>query len=115
MGFSLSVADGDGAIVYQKDLGYRNIERKTMTNYDTYYHIASISKTVATITLLTLFEQGKFTFDQDISEILGYRIRNPNYPDTPITVAAVLSHTSSLRDGDTYEDFLMYSYHVSDP
>jgi CubicO group peptidase (beta-lactamase class C family) len=64
---------------------------------------------------MTLFEQGKFRLDQDISEILGYRVRNPNFPNTPITVSSVLSHTSSIRDGSTYDDFLMYTYRQTDP
>ena len=45
---------------------------------------------------MTLFDKNKFYLDQDISDFLGYKVRNPNFPDTPITIKSVLSHTSSI-------------------
>lgn len=40
-------------------------------------------------------------------------MRNPAYPDVPITIRMVLSHTSSIRDGyPAYDNFLSYSYNV---
>ena len=51
---------------------------------------------------MQLAEQGKIDLDADISCYLGFTLRNPNYPDTPITSKMLLSHTSSLRDGEVY-------------
>ena len=64
--------------------------------------IASISKMVLSIGAMRLVEQGKLDLDADVSKTLGYTVRNPAFPDTPITLRLLLSHTSSLTDGAGY-------------
>ena len=61
--------------------------------------IASISKLVATLGVLRLVDQGKLSLDRDVSDYLGWRLRNPAFPDQPITLRLLLSHQASLRDG----------------
>ena len=68
----------------------------------TLFRIASISKVVTTIGLMELVEQGRINLDHDASDYLGFRLRNPDFPQTPITVRMLLNHTSSIRDGDSY-------------
>ena len=63
---------------------------------NTCFRIASITKWVTAIGLMTLYDQGRLDLDRDISEYLPYTVRNPGYPDTPITARMLLSHTSSL-------------------
>jgi CubicO group peptidase (beta-lactamase class C family) len=60
--------------------------------------IASISKLVTTIAVMRLVERGTLDLDADVSKYLGYRFRNPAFPDTPITLRLLLSHRSSLTD-----------------
>lgn len=57
---------------------------------------------MTTIGLMELVEQGKINLDHDVSEYLGFPLRNPDFPTTPITVRMLLNHTSTLRDGDVY-------------
>jgi CubicO group peptidase (beta-lactamase class C family) len=64
--------------------------------------IASISKLVTALGAMKLVEQGKLSLNADVSRYLGFSLRNPNFPKTPITLAQLLSHTSSLRDSETY-------------
>lgn len=64
--------------------------------------IASISKLVLAIGFMQLVEQGQLDLDADVSDILGWRLRNPHFPDKPITARQLLAHTSSLRDGRRY-------------
>ena len=64
--------------------------------------IASISKMVLSIGVMRLVEQGKLDLDADVSKTLGYKVRNPAFPDVPITLRLLLSHTSSLTDGAGY-------------
>jgi len=64
--------------------------------------IASISKLVAAIGVMRLVEQHKLDLDADVSRLLGYTLRNPAFPDTPITLRLLLSHRSSLTDGVDY-------------
>ena len=43
---------------------------------------------------MRLVEQGKLDLDRDVSDYLGFTLRNPNYPDKAITTRMLLSHTS---------------------
>ena len=62
----------------------------------TCFRIASVTKWVAAIGLMTLYDEGKLDLDEDISRYLGFSVRNPSFPDKPITARMLLSHTSSL-------------------
>ena len=62
--------------------------------------IASISKLIVAIGVMKLVEQGKLDLDRDASGYLGWKLRNPAFPDRPISLRMLLSHTSSLRDVD---------------
>lgn len=64
--------------------------------------VASISKLVTAIAVMRLVEQHRLDLDADVSEQLGWRLRNPAFPDQPITLRLLLSHQSSLTDGVDY-------------
>lgn len=64
--------------------------------------IASISKLVTAIGVMRLVEAGKLDLDADVSDGLGWRLRNPAFPDVPITLRLLLSHRSSLTDDAGY-------------
>ena len=63
---------------------------------NTCFRIASITKWVTAIGLMTLYDEGKLDLDKDISTYLGFKVRNPFFPNTPVTARMLLSHTSSL-------------------
>lgn len=58
--------------------------------------VASVSKTWIGIALLQCIEQGKFTLDTDINQLLPFKVVNPNYPEHPITIKDLATHTSSI-------------------
>ena len=62
--------------------------------------VASVSKMVTTIGVMKLVEQGKLDLDSDVSRWLGWPLRNPSFPDRPITLRMLLSHASSVREHD---------------
>lgn len=62
--------------------------------------IASISKLVTALGVLRLVDRGQLDLDRDISDYLGFAVRNPAFPDRAITLRLLLSHQSSLRDGE---------------
>lgn len=64
--------------------------------------VASISKLVVALAVMRLVENGRVDLDADVSERLGWRLRNPAFPDVPITLRLLLSHRSSLRDEVDY-------------
>ena len=62
--------------------------------------VASVSKMVTAIGVMQLVDQGKLDLGSDVSRWLGWSLRNPNFPDRPITLSMLLSHTSSVREHD---------------
>ncbi len=60
--------------------------------------IASVSKLVVAIAVLRLVEARKLDLDADVGVLLGRPLRNPAFPDIPITLRLLLSHRSSLTD-----------------
>jgi CubicO group peptidase (beta-lactamase class C family) len=69
---------------------------------DTKARVASVSKVATALVLIQLSEEGKIDLDFDCSGPLGFKLRHPNFPDSPITPRMILSHTSGVRDADTY-------------
>jgi CubicO group peptidase (beta-lactamase class C family) len=61
--------------------------------------IASISKLVTALGVMRLVDQGKLDLDRDVSDYLGWPLRNPEFPDRRITLRLLLSHQASLLDG----------------
>lgn len=105
---SLSVAAiRKGSLVYARAFGNRLIDpedaaRDKPATPDTRYRVASISKLVTALGAMKLLEASELDLDRDLSDYLGWTLRNPNFPDTPITTRMLLSHTSSLRDDGRY-------------
>ena len=108
MGMSLYV-NVDG-VVSETYIGLRDYTRNLPVNQNTQYRIASVSKSFTALGLIKLINDGAIELDDDISEVLGYELRNPNFPDKPITCRMLLSHTSSLQDGSGYAPFLDATY-----
>ncbi len=93
-------------ITYKKHFGKRDNTRNLAMNDSSMYRIASISKNICATALMILYENGQVNLDTDIQNYLGYAVRNPNYPSTPITLRMLLSHTSTIIDGTGYGNFL---------
>lgn len=62
------------------------------------YWIASVSKTFVSAAIMQLVEKKMLKLDDDVSKYLGFRVRNPLYDNTPITVEMLLCHRSSIND-----------------
>jgi CubicO group peptidase (beta-lactamase class C family) len=105
MGGSLVIFCENG-IVESLITGKSDFTRNIEISEDTKYRIASISKTITTIAIMQLVEQNMLQLDENISSILGYNVENPNHPNDSISIRMLLSHTSSIVDGDTYSNFL---------
>ena len=78
--------------------GVRNFESRAAVEANDPVRIASISKLIMALATLRLVDEGKIDLDADVSDYLGFKVRSPNFPDTPVTLAQLLSHRAGLRD-----------------
>ncbi|MDG1115703.1 MAG: serine hydrolase [Flavimaricola sp.] len=72
---------------------------------NTLFRAASISKIVTARTLDRVARSaglGSEFLNDDIGSHLGFRLRNPRWPDRPITIGQVASHSSGLCDDAGY-------------
>lgn len=84
--------------------GNSSLKDNMLIDDKTIFRIASISKIVVAMAALKLMEEGKLNIDEDISNIFGFKIRNPKYPNDIITTKMLMLHTSSILDGYNDED-----------
>ncbi len=84
------------SMVWSKGYGYADVRHKREATNKTVYLLASISKTFTATAIMQLWEKGLFNLDDDINEYLPFSVRNPNYPDVPITFRMLLCHRSGI-------------------
>jgi CubicO group peptidase (beta-lactamase class C family) len=101
VGLSVAVVK-KGELVYQHSFGLKNIETNTPVNNTDIFRIASISKSFSATSIMQLIEAGKLSLDDDFSNLVGFKVRNPKFPESVITLKMVMSHTSSVNDSEGY-------------
>ena len=97
----VAVVKGDD-IIYTHSFGWKDLAAKTPLADNDIFRIASISKSFSATAIMQLVEAGKVSLDADVSDLIGFPIRNPKFPDIPITLKMLLTHTSSLNDSQKY-------------
>ena len=101
MGLSVAVVKNN-QIVFTNAYGYKNeLTREPLTTHHL-FRIASISKSFTATAIMQLIEKRKLSLDDDISPLVGFIVRNPSFPEQPITLRMVLSHRSSINDSQGY-------------
>lgn len=101
VGLSVAVVK-KGEIIYANSFGLKNIETKAPLANTDIFRIASISKSFSATSIMQLIEAGKLSLDDDFSDLVGFKIRNPKFPDKVITLRMIMSHTSSINDSQGY-------------
>ncbi|WP_276483412.1 serine hydrolase domain-containing protein [Paraflavitalea pollutisoli] len=100
-GISVAVVKNN-QLLYTHSFGLKNIESQTPLTDDCLFRIASISKSFTATSLMQLVERKKVSLEDDVSELVGFRVRNPQYPDQKITLKMLLSHKSGINDSQGY-------------
>ncbi|MEM7457759.1 MAG: serine hydrolase domain-containing protein [Planctomycetota bacterium] len=91
--FNGSVLIGiDGEIVYEKVVGFRDINEEQELTFDSSFRLASVSKQFTATAIMILAEQGKLDYDDDIREYL------PTIPYEGVTIRHLLHHTGGISD-----------------
>lgn len=101
IGAAVAVVKGPD-IIYSRSFGLKNVETGEALENDDIFRIASISKSFITTGIMKLVEAGKLSLDDDVSDLIGFRVRNPDFPDSVITLRMILSHRSSISDKNGY-------------
>lgn len=92
----------DNAVVYRNSLGWKDRELRIPLEEGDLFRIASISKSFAAVAVLQLAERGRLSLEDEVGELIGFPVRNPAFPDAPITLGMLLNHTASISDGQGY-------------
>src|SRR5687767_4537193 len=88
----------DGQRVWSKAYGHRDYLRTQPFTTATPMTIASITKTFTGVAMMRLVAEGKLDLDADVNRYVPFSVRNPRFPDTPITLRMIATHTSSIAD-----------------
>lgn len=107
---------GYGAMIITKDsilfgggFGYADKKSKTPYTIHTLQRIGSISKTFIAIAIMQLVDNGQLTLETSINDILPFKILHPLYPNDPITIKHLVTHTSGIQDSywDSRRSYIM--------
>ena len=106
---SLSLAlVSNGRVVWRQSFGYADVDTKTAPTPTTRYGIGSVSKTVATVALMQLVDDGLVSLDEPVTTYLPeFRMASPGYRN--VTVRMLLDHSSGFP-GSAYGSAMATDY-----
>ncbi|HZY78024.1 MAG TPA: serine hydrolase domain-containing protein [Cyclobacteriaceae bacterium] len=82
----------NGQVVYKKSFGPSNFYTNEMLNDSTMFELASVSKAFTAMGIMMLKEQGKLSYDDDVTKYL------PELSYKGMTIRHFLQHTSGIAD-----------------
>ncbi|MDR1552502.1 MAG: beta-lactamase family protein [Prevotellaceae bacterium] len=103
-----------GNIVHYKSFGWRDVDKKIPCRKDDIFRMASQTKAIAVVALMTLFEEGRFQLDENIKKYIP-EFENPQVIETynpidttytmrpakrDITIRHLITHTSGISAYD---------------
>ncbi|WP_299114049.1 serine hydrolase domain-containing protein [uncultured Winogradskyella sp.] len=96
-GFAINIVQNDN-VTFNKAFGFQSIEQSQFFSNQTVINVASMSKTFVAAATAKTIEQGYFTLDTPINELLPVDIINLRKPEAVITVRHLVTHTSGIVD-----------------
>ena len=98
-----------GKVVYFDTYGVQNLETKTPIAKDTIFRIASMTKPIAGVAMMMLWEQGKWSLDDPVAkhipEFANLKVATPNgevAQTRPMTMRQLMSHTAGFDVSSGY-------------
>ena len=99
-------------VVWQKSYGYAVLAQpgpaRPMRD-DSILFTCSLGKIVTVVAVMQQVEKGRISLDDDINGYVPFIVRNPKWPEVPITWRMLLTHTSSINDDEEVQE-LLYTY-----
>lgn len=105
---ALTFVAKDGQVIHNKAFGWRDVESRAPIKMDDIFRMYSQTKAIATVALMTLFEQGKFQLDDPVSNYIPEMTdqvllegSDPAKQQTrkaasPVLIRHLMSHTSGI-------------------
>ncbi|WP_316757470.1 serine hydrolase domain-containing protein [Pedobacter aquatilis] len=94
-------------IIYKQSFGKADIYANRSYKLSTIQEVGSVSKMILAAALMKSIELGYFSLDTDINQILPFKVINPFDPKHAITIRALATHTSGIKDN---QDIYMNTY-----
>jgi len=102
-----------GKVVHYKAFGWRNVKNKIPCLKDDIFRMASQTKAITSVAVMTLFEEGKILLDEPIKKyipefknpqvLVSFNEKDSTYTTRPankdITIRHLLTHTSGITYG----------------
>ncbi|MGA1978807.1 MAG: serine hydrolase domain-containing protein [Bacteroidales bacterium] len=106
-----------GKVGYFKSFGFKNIEEKKPMTNDAIFRIASMTKAITSVAVMTLYEQGYFLLTDPVSKFIP-EFKNPKVvmksptsdsvilvpAKNEITIRELLNHTSGITYGSALQE-----------
>jgi len=88
VGLSVAVVKNN-KIIYNQSFGLKDLENNVPLNNESIFRIASISKSFTATAIMQLVAKKQLNLDQDVSELIGFKVRNPKFPNKVITLKMI--------------------------
>lgn len=100
-----SVIIKDQKVLWASGFGFADLENKVPATPDTLFHLASVTKTFASMLIMQLVEQGKLDLDEPMSHY------STDFKDDSVKVKHLITHTSAGTPGERFQyDGNRYDY-----
>ncbi len=100
---SISISENQ-KVIYEKSIGFADVENKIKADSLTKYRIGSISKIFTATLVLKAIEEGKLEINQTIEKYFP-KTKNANR----ITIKNLLNHSSGIHDFTRNDDYLKWN------
>ena len=100
-GFGVGIVSED-SVLYTSGFGFSDVASNNPYTEGTIQNIGSVSKTFIGISLMKAQDLGKLNLDDPVNDYLPFEVKNPHYPEDPITLRHLATHTSSILDTEFY-------------
>jgi CubicO group peptidase (beta-lactamase class C family) len=95
----------DQKVIWIKGFGFADLENKVPATPDTLFHLASVTKTFASMLIMQLVEQGKLDLDEPMSHY------STDFKDDSVKIKHIITHTSAGTPGERFQyDGNRYDY-----
>lgn len=110
-GLSIAVSR-NGALLYEKGFGYRDVSRGLPVTPQTVFGIASVTKSITALAILLLVKEGKLGLDDPIRHYLPELQWQTGMKSEQITIRHLLSHSTGVPPLLRKEHLLRFDEHI---